>query len=62
METAETSIPTIRDAPWVHRGNGVILNAKKRVLGAFENRRDAEAVVALVNALAGHEGSSDHGR
>lgn len=45
-------IPTARDTPWRHRGNGVITNARKRVLGAFESARDAEAVVSIINALA----------
>lgn len=44
-------LPTIRGAPWSHRGNGVIADARGVVLGAFELARDGAAVVAMVNAL-----------
>lgn len=50
-ERKPDEIPAIRGAPWTHKGRGVITDARGVVLGAFEMARDAEAVVALVNAI-----------
>ena len=44
-------LPVVRALPWAHRGRGVVVNCNKQVLGAFEAAADAEAVVAVVNAL-----------
>lgn len=51
MRDVLTAIPTLHDLPWKHRGNGVITTERGRVIGAFEQARTAEAVVALVNSF-----------
>lgn len=45
-------VPVAYNTPWAHRSRGVIVNARKHVLGAFESTADAEAVVAAVNLIA----------
>lgn len=47
----KTPIPIILSAPWAHRGNGVVVDNKRRVLGAFERSSDALAAIAAVNAI-----------